>query len=507
MALKGSYLFHINTAKETDFSSLSKMKNNFLLSSLLASLFVSAQSVSSDENPYKGTTGFISPQFQQEVESSVAKDSSIKDIANILKSQPTAFWLSSVNNLDLLGQISAAGQKATADKPVVITYVVYDIPGRDCSASASAGELKVGEIGRYKAEFIDKIASAAKANTNPNLKMVFIIEPDALPNMITNSGQAFCASVMDGYRQGLSYAIAQLSTIKNSFVYVDAGNDGWLGQFTSPYAIAVSGLLKGAKDINPASKITGFSTGVSNYQPFNPSGGYESRLANDLKSSGLPARFIVDTSRNGRQTPQGKWCNPKDGGMGHIPQAEPSPMIDAFAWIKTPGESDGASAGDGYDSNCDPSNGSSMSGAPRAGAWFHDQFISLIKKANPPMSTYSDPTQALASNSSSTPSVTTTVGTSVTSSKFERCTSVSITSHTSTPTPSVSSSEPKSNQSSASSSASSSEPKSNQSDSSAEMKPSTTTTTAQVSPTPPSPAHHKKKCKKRKAPKNNNSYY
>lgn len=33
---------------------------------------------------------------------------------------------------------------------------MYDLPGRDCAAKASNGELKVGEIDVYKTEFIDR---------------------------------------------------------------------------------------------------------------------------------------------------------------------------------------------------------------------------------------------------------------------------------------------------------------------------------------------------------------
>lgn len=33
--------------------------------------------------------------------------------------------------------------------------VIYDLPGRDCAAKASNGELAVGELDRYKTEYID----------------------------------------------------------------------------------------------------------------------------------------------------------------------------------------------------------------------------------------------------------------------------------------------------------------------------------------------------------------
>jgi cellulose 1,4-beta-cellobiosidase len=34
--------------------------------------------------------------------------------------------------------------------------VIYDLPGRDCAAKASNGELKVGEVNKYKTQYIDR---------------------------------------------------------------------------------------------------------------------------------------------------------------------------------------------------------------------------------------------------------------------------------------------------------------------------------------------------------------
>ena len=34
--------------------------------------------------------------------------------------------------------------------------VIYDLPGRDCAAKASNGELAVGEIDIYKSQYIDR---------------------------------------------------------------------------------------------------------------------------------------------------------------------------------------------------------------------------------------------------------------------------------------------------------------------------------------------------------------
>lgn len=47
---------------------------------------------------------------------------------------------------------------AVADLPCenILGLVVYDLPGRDCAAKASNGELTYSEIDRYKTEYIDR---------------------------------------------------------------------------------------------------------------------------------------------------------------------------------------------------------------------------------------------------------------------------------------------------------------------------------------------------------------
>lgn len=34
--------------------------------------------------------------------------------------------------------------------------VIYDLPGRDCAAKASNGELAVGQLAKYKSDYIDR---------------------------------------------------------------------------------------------------------------------------------------------------------------------------------------------------------------------------------------------------------------------------------------------------------------------------------------------------------------
>ena len=118
----------------------------------------------------------------------------------------------------------------------------------------------------------------------------------------------------------------------------------------------------------------------------------------ELNTSGINARysvegethFVIDTSRNGvgpwappaYPDPQ-DWCNPPDRGLGMTPTLETgNELIDAYFWIKTPGESDGectrglGPAGE----TIDPEWGLID---PAAGDWFPEQVLDLVTNANP----------------------------------------------------------------------------------------------------------------------------
>jgi len=72
---------------------------------------------------------------------------------------------------------------------------------------------------------------------------------------------------------------------------------------------------------------------------------YVQLLHRKFNAIGFNAKFIIDTGRNGVTDMRDKcsnWCNIRDAGVGHFPTTETDhDMIDAFLWLKTPGESDG----------------------------------------------------------------------------------------------------------------------------------------------------------------------
>lgn len=400
-------------------------------------------------NPYVGVNFYVSQDYAEKIEESKAKaDAKWHAAMDKVAQQHTAVWLDRIGAI--AGSAEVKGLKAHLDaalaqlakdpsKPMLITFVVYDLPNRDCSALASNGELRLEADGmrRYKEEYIDEIARVITADeAYKSLRIVTVIEPDSLPNMVTNL-EAFpdCRTAQPAYEEGLAYAVQKLSTIDNVYIYMDMAHSGWLGwDHGDNAAKAYKKVLEMA---GGESKITGFATNVSNYstlrESFNPFndvnanmsvivGFYEWNRMIDERTyvEGMRARFpnhsfIIDTGRSGwasksgapmdTRTHRGNWCNVRGAGIGERPTVAPAPGIDAYVWIKPPGESDGTSdssanspneEGKRYDAMCgqeptlrkisgDTVPTDALPGAPHAGRWFHEQFMMLVENAHPPL--------------------------------------------------------------------------------------------------------------------------
>ena len=119
--------------------------------------------------------------------------------------------------------------------------------------------------------------------------------------------------------------------------------------------------------------------------------GINARYADMLGDVAPAASFVVDTSRNGQGPWQATaeygdpqyWCNPPGRGLGVRPHASPvaeNDLVDAYLWIKTPGESDGQ-CNRGTDGDTDPEWGGIVD--PAAGSWFLQQALELARSAVP----------------------------------------------------------------------------------------------------------------------------
>ena len=414
------------------------------------------------DNPYSGAGVYNNPIWRA---NAVAGGGS--SIAN----QPTAVWMDRISAIagnnsgstgawGLVQHLNEAVTQNTANgaTPLVFQLVIYNLPGRDCAALASNGELGPNDLPRYKAEYIDVIAGILRRPEYAGLRIVTIIEIDSLPNLVTNvtprptmTMQCDIMLANRAYVDGVGYALATLGAIANVYNYVDAGHHGWLGWDTN-FAPAVNMMMTAAtaSGSTPA-MVHGFITNTANtsalQEPYitvdsttRPSAWIDWNLYNDeltfaqawrnqAVSAGFPSSIgmLIDTSRNGwggaarptgpstladlnarinasridRRIHKGNWCNPSGAGIGERPRAAPFAGIDAFVWVKPPGESDGSSTaipndeGKGFDRMCDPTyggnprNNGNMTGAlpnaPLSGHWFQAQFQQLLQNAYPPL--------------------------------------------------------------------------------------------------------------------------
>ncbi len=357
----------------------------------------------STRNPFKDVAFFLNPSYTAAVEATAKKYPDEAATIRKVAQHPTAVWLDSIRAIsNLPGWLDEAKKQQDASgKPTLTVVVVYDLPNRDCSAAASAGELKVAQNGeeRYRKEFIDPIVNIFKAH--PDQPIVVVLEPDSLGNLATNMDLPACQEAKSAYKNGVAYAIRNLA-LPNVSIYLDAAHSGWLGWDDN--RAKIGRIFKTVlNDAGGPQMIRGFALNISNYtslnnrdgailEPTNPCPNelsYAKTLRKTLEMYGFKNHgFLIDTSRNGKgqiRKKWGSWCNVRGAGIGERPRAEPEPDIDAYFWVKPPGESDGVAdpSAPRFDEMCGGPD--AAKGAPQAGQWFESYFLDLVRNANPPL--------------------------------------------------------------------------------------------------------------------------
>ena|SRR5947209_10964789 len=257
-----------------------------------------------------------------------------------LAAQPQAAWMGDWNTdvrSDVAGVVAAA-RGATA------VLVAYDIPLRDCGGYSAGGAGSAAVYLRWISAFAAGLGQAPAA---------VVLEPDAVAGWD-------CLNVAQRRERAalLRSAIAVLRADRRAAVYLDAGNSTW----HAPAAIA--GRLRQAG----VAGARGFALNVSNFRTTAESVAYGHAISSAL---GRPTPFVVDTSRNGAgPAPGDAWCNPPGRALGRPPTtATGDPLVDAFLWVKTPGESDGT-----------------CNGGPAAGEWWPDYAVACSGAGQTPRS-------------------------------------------------------------------------------------------------------------------------
>jgi len=353
---------------------------------------------------------------------------------------PQAVWFTDGTPQEVQRDVRRTVLEAKAFRAVP-TLVVYNAPGRDCaqySAGGAAGQadyqawadgLARGLVGNQ--QVIVVIEPDGLANLPSDCGDAYTSDPQNPTDDERIAEIRYAGEAVE-------------KAAPNALVYLDAGHSGWHSVADTTSRLDAAGVAEFAgfsldvSNYQWTANLSQYGTWVSDCLALHPdaetttptdcgdqyySGGPDNwgagaldpaqqwsdtaadpaantrsvnaRYAAELASAGATptARFVLDTSRNG-QGPWASsaygddqdWCNPPGRGLGARPQARPDagfPLLDAYLWIKTPGQSDGQCNRGVSGSTTDPEWGGITD--PAAGAWFPAQALQLAQLASPPL--------------------------------------------------------------------------------------------------------------------------
>src|ERR1700684_2596348 len=277
-------------------------------------------------DPVTATNGFyVNPDNSAAVWSAAnPSDGREPAIESAIATQPSATWFAGQGTENIAEQTGAL-EGAAAWSNQLPVMVAYNITDRDiCAGQSSGGAASDADYDNWINLFAVGIADRPA---------VVILEPDALADeSCMNSAEI---SNRDGL---LNYAITQFNQqAPETWVYLDAGNPGWLSASTMASYLNSAGLAQ----------AHGFSLNVSSFYTTAQNITYANAINADLKADyGYTKPFVIDTSRDGNGSNDNQWCNPD--GMKLGPADQVGGGAEALLWIKDPGESDGdCGIGDG----------------------------------------------------------------------------------------------------------------------------------------------------------------
>ncbi|WP_420790496.1 glycoside hydrolase family 6 protein [Streptomyces sp. NRRL B-3229] len=248
-------------------------------------------------------------------------------IRSRIADRPAAVWFADYTPATITSRVRAvtSGAAAQGRVPVVVAYAV---PDRDCGGASQGG---APDLGAYDA-WIDRFAAGLGSR-----QVIVVLEPDSI-------AQSDCLS--EAGRADRFASLARAGRVLKAAnpkarVYYDAGHSGW-----NP-AVQQATLLKQAGAASVASS-DGIFSNVSNFHITSAEIAYDRQVLAALGGpSGLGA--VIDTSRNGNGAPpDGEWCDPAGRRIGRAPTLDTGEArIDAYLWVKLPGESDGCKGAPG----------------------------------------------------------------------------------------------------------------------------------------------------------------
>ena len=349
-----------------------------------------------------------------------------RDDALRLAQIPTASWFASGTPAEVETAVRAVVTRAAHARRLPV-LVAYNIPYRDCALYSAGGAADASAYLAWIRGFAAGVGDR---------QAIVILEPDGLgviPWHRTLAGELE-ACRPEGQDESaarrryamLSAAVDIFAALPNVLTYLDGTGSSWLapGEIAARLIRAnvarTAGFFLNVSNFESDDRVVPYARWVSDCVALVTGG----RLApQDCPSQHRPANFhdsstwrrtdlayarlfrqtgmrrdprrqlhaVIDTSRNGRgswHAPAGRyrdaetWCNPPGRGLGRQPTPNSGePLIDAFLWIKIPGESDGEC----FRGTAGPLDPERQIRAPAAGRWFPQQARELIKLANPPL--------------------------------------------------------------------------------------------------------------------------
>lgn len=293
-----------------------------VLSALLAavaittSFLATSPPVAASSGPVALTNGFYVDPNSSAATWATANpgDGRAASIQSAIATTPMARWFG--NWSGTIGTATGAFVGAAADYGKLPILVAYNIPNRDiCGGQSGGGAGTDAAYDTWIAAF------ASGIGTRP---AVVVLEPDAL-----GDDSCMTQAQIDDRNGLLNNAITQFANkAPNTWVYLDAGNPGWLSAATMAQHLNQAGLAR----------VHGFALNVSNFYTTAQNISYAGSINSTLSGYGYTRPFVVDTSRNGNGS-NGTWCNPASRKIGTRTQLGGG--AEMLLWIKAPGESDG----------------------------------------------------------------------------------------------------------------------------------------------------------------------
>jgi endoglucanase len=356
------------------------------------------------------------------------RDSKSADLIRSMVKQPQAVWFTGGTPRQAEREVRKTMRDAALQRAVPV-LVAYNIPWRDCAQFSAGGATNRDE---YLA-WIDAFAEGIGRR-----KAVVILEPDGLGiipyyDPIGDTPMEWCrrcdadpeTAASDRFIM-MNAAVDRLTAQPSTKVYLDGTHSAWLGVGDAAHRLVQAGVeradgfILNVSNYRLTEHLIKYGTWISKciafannpeeggwrlghhdwcgsqYFPANPDDFSTWQLTDEwydanLGSATATTHFVVDTSRNGRGhwTPPGSypdpqdWCNPPGRGLGVRPTAKTGHrLVDAYLWVKIPGESDGScTRGLGPDGATVDPEWDRID--PPAGEWFPQSALELARHANP----------------------------------------------------------------------------------------------------------------------------